>query len=258
VADATVRSLTVPAAAGTNSVVWDGRNNVGAIVPDGAYTIRFTPRDAVGNTGPGATRPLTVVNLLGFAGVTAPLFFPQDGDRLAPLTGLSFQLARPATVTWTIRDAADQVVATRLQDAAVGAGSQTWSFNGRRDNGSMLPTGTYTSVVTATDGTYTTTLARGFEMNAFSIRPSTTVLRRGTRLTVTATTAERLSTATRLYVYQPGLTVWSVPMTKVDATRSKATITLKSGGRAGTVRFKVAARDVDGRAQYTNRSFALR
>jgi hypothetical protein len=95
-------------------------------------------------------------------------------------------------------------------------------------------------------------------MNAFSIRPSTTNLRRGTRLTVTATSAERLSTATRLYVYQPGLTVWSVPMTKLDATRSKATITLKSGGRAGAVRFKVAAKDYDGRPQYTNRSFGLR
>jgi flagellar hook assembly protein FlgD len=256
--DATVRSVTVISTAGANSVTWDGRNNAGSIVPDGQYTIRFTPRDSVGNTGGGVTRTLSVVNLLGFVAASTPLFFPQDLDRFAPTTGLSFKVTRAATVTWTIRDAANQVVATRLQAAAVGAGMQTWAFNGRRDNGSMLPPGIYSSVVTASDGSVTASQARAFEMNAFSIRPSTTSPRRGTRLTVTATTAERLSTATRLYVYQPGLAVWSVPMTKLDATRSKATITLKSGGRAGIVRFKVAAKDYDRRAQYTNRSFTLR
>jgi len=46
-------------------------------------------------------------------------------------------------------------------------------------------------------------------------------------------------------------------MTKVDSLRSKATITLKRGGAAGLVRFKVVARDYDGRVQYTNRSFPL-
>jgi hypothetical protein len=122
----------------------------------------------------------------------------------------------------------------------------------------MLPTGVYTSVVTATDGSVTISQARAFEMNAFSIRPSTTNLRRGTRLTVSATSAERLSTSTRLYVYQPGLAAWSVTMTKVDSSRSKATITLRAGGRAGVVWFKVVARDYGGRVQYANRSFALR
>jgi len=256
--DVTVRSFVVATAAGANSVAWDGRNNAGSIVPDGQYTIRFTPRDAVGNTGAGVTRPLTVVNLVGFVATSTALFFPQDGDRLAPSTSLSFRITRPATVTWTIRDATNQVVATHLQDAAVGAGSQAWAFNGRRDNGSMLPAGTYTSVVTASDGTFVTSQARGFEMNAFSIQPSTSRPRRGTRMTVSATTAERLSTAMRLYVYQPGLTVWSVPMSKVNSVRSIATISLKTGGRAGIVRFKVVARDDDGRAQYTNRSFTLR
>ena len=255
--DVTVRSFTVATVSGANIVSWDGRNTAGAIVPDGNYTIHLSPRDAVGNTGSEATRPLTVVNLLGFVAASAPLFFPQDLDRFAPTTGLSFRLTRPATVTWTIRDAANQVVATHLQDAALGAGSQSWVFNGRRDNGSMLTPGIYTSTVSASSGAVTISQARPFEMNAFSIRPSIGGLRRGSRLTVAVTSAERLSTATRLYVYEPGLAVWSVPMTKVDSLRSKATITLKRGGAAGLVRFKVVARDYDGRVQYTNRSFPL-
>jgi flagellar hook assembly protein FlgD len=255
--NATVRSFTVPAVAGANSVSWDGRNNAGAVVPEGDYTIRFTPRDAVGNTGPGVTRPLSVLNLLGFVGSSAPLFFPQDRDRLAPTVTLTFRLTRPATVTWTIRNGTNAVVATHLQDAAIGAGTQTWVFDGRRDDGSLLPVGLYTSDVTATDGVVSTGQTRAIEMNAFSIKPSSTNLHRGTRLTVTATSAEALKTVARLYVYQPGLAAWSVPMTKLNSRVSRFTISLKTGGSTGVVSFRVAARDYDGRAQSTRRSFAL-
>jgi len=255
--DTTVRSFTVPAVAGANSVSWDGRNTAGAIVPDGDYSIRFTPRDAVGNTGSGVTRPLRVVTLLGFVNTSAAVFYPQDLDRFAPTATLTMKVARPATVTWTIRNSASAVVATHLQDAAIGAGTQTWVWNGRRDDGSMLPAGLYTSYVTATDGSVTISQARSVEMNAFSIKPSTSVLHRGTRLTVNVTFAEPLSTGTRLYVYQPGLATWSVAMTKVDSRHSKATITLKTGGSTGVVSFKVWARDYDGRVQATKRSFPL-
>ncbi len=254
----TVRSFTVSAVAGANTVTWDGKNNSGAVVPDGEYTIRLTPRDAVGNAGSGVTRPLTVVKLLGFVTASAALFYPQDLDRFAPTTTLSFKVARPATVTWTIRNAVTNVVvATHLQDAALPAGAQTWVWNGRRDDGSMLPGGVYTSYVTASDGTVTISQAKAFEMNAFAIKPSTSTIHRGTRLSVTATSAEPLSTGTRLYVYQPGLTVWSVPMTKVDSRVSKVTITLKTGGTTGVVTFKVWARDYDGRIQATKRAFPL-
>jgi flagellar hook assembly protein FlgD len=254
----TVRSFTVSAAAGANAITWDGKNNTGAVVADGDYTIRLTPRDAVGNVGSGVSRPLTVVKLLGFVAASAALFYPQDLDRFAPTTTLSFKVARPATVTWTIRNAAtNAVVATHLQDAAIAAGAQTWVWNGRRDDGSMLPGGVYTSYVTASDGTLTISQAKAFEMNAFAIKPSTTTIHRGTRLSVTATSAEPLSTGARLYIYQPGLTVWSVPMTKVDSRVSKVTITLKTGGTTGLVTFKVWARDYDGRIQATKRAFPL-
>jgi flagellar hook assembly protein FlgD len=256
-AGATVRSFTVPAVAGQTSVTWDGRNAAGTTVGDGAYTIRFTPRDALGNTGSGVIRPLTVVTVLGFVAVASPLIYPQDLDRLSATTRLSFALARPATVTWTIRNAANQVVVTHLQSAALSAGSQSWTFDGRRADGTMLPGGGYTTVVTATDGAATITQSAAFKMNAFAIRLSTTTPRRGGRITVTATSAERLSTGMRLYVYQPGLAVWSVPMTRIDARHATVRVTLKTGGRAGSVIFKVWARDYDGRAQATRRGARL-
>jgi flagellar hook assembly protein FlgD len=257
-ANTTIRTMTVPAVAGSNSVSWDGRNNSGALVADGDYTIRLTGRDAAGNTGSGVSRGLTVVNLLGFVTTSLSVFYPQDLDQYAPTTSLSVALARPATVTWTIRNSAGDVVATHLAGSAVTAGSHAWTFDGRGDGGALLPRGTFTSYVTATDGAVTVSQSRTFEMNAFAISTSTLTPRRGGSITVTARSAEGLSTTARLYVYQPGLTVWSVPMSAVDPRTSRATITLKTGGSAGTVTFKVWGRDRDGRSQFTKRALPLR
>jgi len=252
-----IRTFGVVSAAGVTNVSWDGKSNAGSVVPDGTYTIRLTPRDAVVNAGPAVSRQVTVVNLLGFVATSTPIFYPQDLDRLAATASLSFRLARPATVTWTILDQSGAVVATHLVNAAVGAGTQTWVFTGRRNDGSMLPVGTYTSSVTASDGLVTITQNRSILMDAFSINPSTTTLHRGTRLTVSSTFAEPLSTTTRLFVYQPGLAMWSVPMTTIDARHSKVTITLKTGGSTGVVTFRVYAKDIDGRGQGTNQAFPL-
>src|SRR4029079_8592363 len=128
----------------------------------------------------------------------------------------------------------------------------------KRANGVKLARGVFTSDVTATDGTVTISQSATFEMNAFSIKPSATYPRRVSRITITARSSEGLSTTARLYVYQPGLTVWSVPMSKIDPRSSTATVTLKTGGSAGTVTFKVWGRDRDGRAQFTKLALPLR
>jgi len=255
---AVVRTMTIAASAGPNAVTWNGRNNAGAIVADGDYTIRLTGRDAAGNSGPSMSRQLTVVKLLGFVNAGLSIFYPQDLDQYANTNTLSFTVTRPAHVTWTIRNSAGDVVLTHLADAAVGAGTQSWVFDGKDANGVNLARGVFTSDVTATDGTVTISQSATFEMNAFSIKPSATYARRGSRITITARSSEGLSTTARLYVYQPGLTVWSVPMSKIDPRSSTATVTLKTGGSAGTVTFKVWGRDRDGRAQFTKLALPLR
>jgi hypothetical protein len=95
-------------------------------------------------------------------------------------------------------------------------------------------------------------------MNAFSIRPSAASASRGRTITITAVSAETLKTTPRLYVTQPGKATWSVAMTKTTGLTYRATITPKTGGAAGTVTFKVLARDSGDQAQRTFATLPLR
>ena len=95
-------------------MTWDGKASGGVIVPDGVYDVRLTPRDAVGNPGTPVTRSVSVVALLGFLTTSKTVFYPQDRDTMSTGTRLTFRLQRPATVTWTVRNAAGTVVATLL------------------------------------------------------------------------------------------------------------------------------------------------
>lgn len=256
-AGATVRTWTTTTVTGSNSVTWDGRNNSNAYVPDGDYRMNFVARDAAGNSGTGMSRPVRVVRFLSNVKTSVKVFYPHDNDRFAPTTSLSFAVSKPVTATWTIRTAAGAVVATKLADAAIGAGTQTWVWNGKRDDGTVLLKGIYTSHVSATDGTRTISQTVKVEMNAFAIVTSTSAPKRGGRMTVTVTSAEPLSTSVRLYVTQPGHATWAVTMTKVDSRVSKATLTMKSGGSAGKVTIKIWARDSDGISQATSRILPL-
>jgi flagellar hook assembly protein FlgD len=257
-ADTTVRSFTVSAAAGNVAVTWDGKNTAGAVVPDGTYDVRLTPRDAAGNSGTGVTRTVTVNNLLGWVTTSKKLFYPQDLDSVARATRLSFTLTRSATVTWTIRNPAGTVVATLVDNGALPAGLSTRVFDGRRPDGTMLPAGRYASHVAATDGTVSSSQVVAFEMNAFKLTPSTTSPARGRSIAITALSAEALSTTPRLYITQPGKATWSVAMRKTATLTYKATVTLKTGGSAGKVTFKVIAKDAGGRSQRTALTLALR
>ena len=254
---ATVRSWAASAVTGANATTWDGRGQDGSIVPDGDYTIHLAARDRTGNQGPALSRPVQVIGLLRAVASSVRAFYPHDGDRFALTTTLSFGLARPATVTWTIRDAANQVVVTHLADAPLAAGTQTWVWNGRNDSGTLLPRGTYRSVVSASDGAYTISQAAVVDLNAFAIAVSDGTPTRGQTISVTVTSAEPLSTGVRLYVMEPGLSTWAVTLTKVDSRIYKATITLKKGGTAGTLRLGAKALDADGGTNSTIRSLPL-
>jgi flagellar hook assembly protein FlgD len=253
----TVRTWNAAGVAGSNSVSWDGKNNSGAYAPDGDYIITFVARDAAGNNGTARSRAVRSIRFLSNVKTSVKVFYPQDNDRFAGTTSLTFTASKPVTATWTIRNAAGAVVATKLADAAVAAGTQTWVWNGRRNDGTTLPTGVYTSHVSATSGELSISQGVRVEMNAFAIVTSTTAAKRGAKMTVTVTSAEALSTTVRLYVTQPGLATWAVTMTKVDSRTAKATITMKSGGSAGKVSLKAWAKDYDGISQATIRVLAI-
>ena len=247
-----IRTFSTTVSAGAFSIPWDGRDNDGVFVPDGTYDIRLVPVDGVANRGTSETISVRSIALLGAVKTLRTVFFPQDRDALGSTSVLSFAINRPATVTWTIRNAAGDVVDTRIADDIRDAGTHSFTFNGRTyADGILLPAGKYTSHVTATDGDVTISQSVGFEMNAFAITSSTSTPWRGRSITITAKPAEALGGSVTMSIFQPGRTPWTVKMTKLSSGSYRAKVTLKSGGSAGLLKISVQAKDAKGNPNKT-------
>jgi flagellar hook assembly protein FlgD len=252
-----VRKWVVENGTSAETLTWNGRTTAGDYAPDGVYTLRVTPQDVAGNAGPAIDRTVKLVAGLRAVASSRTIFFPQDLDALAKTTSLTFALSRPMTVTWTIRNAAGQVVNTRLSNVALPAGTQSWTFNGRAADGTMLPRGRYYSFVSATDGTVSATQSVWFDLEAFRYKLSDTTPGRGQSITVTATSAETLSARPRIFVYQPGVARWSVLMTKTGTYTYKVTLRMKSSGKAGTLALKAKGYDTKGGTQSTTVTYQI-
>ncbi|HEX7950176.1 MAG TPA: FlgD immunoglobulin-like domain containing protein [Candidatus Limnocylindrales bacterium] len=253
----TLRTWSVPTTGAPTSLAWDGRDASGNVVADGRYVVSVTPIDAGGNAGGAQERTVRLASGLGWVATSVPVFYPQDRDALAPTTTLSFTLTRPMTVTWTLRDAAARVIDTYLAAIPLPAGSQTWVFDGRRSDGTMLPPGRYLSYVTASDGTGAVAQSVAFEADAFLVKPRDTTPARGQTITIDVTSAEPLSANPRLSIYQPGVTAWGASLKRVSGSTYRATIRLRTGGGTGPVSFKVTGVDVTGANQRTTRVYPL-
>jgi hypothetical protein len=247
----------VPTTGAPTGISWDGRDGSGNVVADGRYVVSVTPIDAGGNAGGAQERTVSLAAGLGWVASSTPVFYPQDLDSLAPTTTLSFTLTRPMTVSWTLRDAAAKVLDTHLSATPLPAGSQTWIFDGRRSDGTMLPPGRYLSYVTASDGTVVVAQSIPFDADAFMVKPSDATPGRGQTITVSVTSAEPLSASPRLSVYQPGLAAWSATLKRVSGTTYRATIKLRTGGGPGTISFKLIGVDATGATQRTTRAYPL-
>ena len=249
-------SLAVAVGSGTATLPWDGRGADGKVVADGLYTISFVAEDEAGNRSEPQLRTVAVYGSLGRVRSSAALFFPQDGDNLAQRVTFAFDLARAATVTWTVTDAAGTTVRTIMTDQPLGAGTQSFSWDGRNDVGVYVPRGAYTTLVLATAGDLAATQAAGVRADAFSVAVSDRTPARHQRITVTVRSAEKLSAVPRLAVYQPGISHWSVKTTKVSTGVYRVTFTLRSS-RSGTLRLKTYGLDGGGRPQSTVISLPL-
>jgi flagellar hook assembly protein FlgD len=254
---ATVRTFSVASGTGATAVTWNGKTNAGAAAPDGAYAMSVLPVDLAGNKGDAQERAVTVITGLRSVLSSKTVFFPQDKDSLSPTTKLQFTLARPMTVTWTLRDSSGGVVITRLSDSARAAGTHYWIFDGKRSDGSMLPRGRYTSSVTAADGSLVATQTVSFDADAFTIKLSDSTPGRGQSITVYVTTAETLMKNPTLWVYQPGVTGWAAKTTKTGTYTYKVTLKLKTSGGVGPMSFKAWGQDTKGQAQATTTGFTL-
>jgi flagellar hook assembly protein FlgD len=241
-----VRTIVVASAGGTRTIGWDGRTGGGTPVADGSYTVTLVPRDLAGNVGAAATTSLDVYTAFRGGSVRPSLFYPQDGDRYARATTVSFTLAAPAIVQLDVIDSGGRLVRTIRSSRPAGATAVSW--DGRTDSGAFARQGRYVLRVTATSGSLAEAKAFRVVAQAFKIATSRTTAVRGTRLTVTVTSAEPLSTVPRLTVRQPGIAAYGYTMTRLSPSIYRVSFTVRSSA-IGTMSLTASARDAAGRSQ---------
>jgi flagellar hook assembly protein FlgD len=254
---AVVRTLTARVDAGDASIPWDGRSSAGKAVADGRYTVTLSATDPAGNASGSATWVVDVYAALASLTRTPSLFFPQDGDALATKTKATWTLLAPAVVSVEVRDLDGTVVRTAYTARELPAGPAAWTWNGKRQDGTWAARGRYRIVVSATNGTQLAAQATVVIADAWRITTSATSAVRGKSLTITARTAEPLSTTPSVRVAEPGLDARSVTMTKVNSTTWTARITPRTSAQPGTLSLTVRARDVDGGTNSTGIRLAL-
>ncbi len=250
-----VRTMSVAAAGGPATIAWDGRTSAGAIAPDGRYSLTLVPRDLAGNVGAEVASSLDVYTAFRGGTVAPRLFYPQDGDRYARITTVSFTLAAPATVQLDVLDASGRLVRTIRSSRSAGANAMSW--DGRTSSGAFAAQGRYVLRVTAGAGGLAETKQFGVTAQAFKIATSRTTAVRGARLTVTVTSAEPLSTVPRLTIRQPGIAAYSYTMTRLSPSIYRVSFTVRSSA-IGTMSLTASARDAAGKSQSSRLTLAVR
>lgn len=256
-----VRSFSSWTQGGTGTATWNGKRDDGSVAPDGTYTITGTPSSRAGNYGSSSTVTVKLLTTMSSAAASPNLFYAADGDSLAQTTTLSVKMTQPATFSWVLVDANNNVVRTKSSNASVGAGQQTWQWDGKDGSGNYVPSGTYYSVMTAATnaGTYTQRMA--VNVGAFNLVPAVQApFTRGTKVKFTIYTAEPLISATpkpKLKVTLPGLAAKTYSTTKV-AGGFTVTVKFQATAKAGTATMRVTGTDSGGQFQYTDFTFQLK
>jgi flagellar hook assembly protein FlgD len=249
-----VRSWTVTNTAAWH-VAWNGRNAAGAALADGTYTFRVSVKDAGGNPRT-VSIPVVVDRTAGFL-AWSQAFFPQDGDAIRPTSTVSWRQTRTATATLSVYDASGALVRHVFTDRSLAAGTRTWTWNGRRADGTLVPQGWYAARLTVTSGLGTLTLQRGVWAAGFTISPSASSVAPGQTLAVIVSTVEPLAAAPRVTFTQPGRAGVTVTATRLADGRYRATFKV-AAGTAGPGGIKVTGRDTAGHTNTTSTVIAVR
>lgn len=129
--------------AGVGSFVWDASS-----LADGRYTVSISAKPASGTTVT-ATAAVIVDRTIGAVTVTPGTFSP-NGDGVDDLATLSFTLAQAVPVQVTVVQ--NGSVVETLFDGTLAAGQHTINWDGTDGLGALFPDGSYTLIVTVTDG----------------------------------------------------------------------------------------------------------
>jgi flagellar hook assembly protein FlgD len=253
-----VRRYSVFAETGTSTSTWDGRNDAGSVVPDGRYTLTYTPRDDSGATGSPVSVEALVLTAVKLGKPSSIAFFARDADETAQQAVVTVTVSEQASVSFKVVNSSGKVIRTVRPLTAAAPGTLKFSWDGTREDGSWAADGWYQMLVTATTSAGSYSQARGVYAGAFRITPSISSPARGNSLTLSMTSTESLSAPPSVQVAQPGLAPWTATATRIQGKKYKITLSLKPGGNAGTLVLDVTGVDKNGGTQDTKLSLTLR
>ncbi|HEY6571431.1 MAG TPA: FlgD immunoglobulin-like domain containing protein, partial [Candidatus Limnocylindrales bacterium] len=156
---------------------------------------------------------------------------------------VTYRLQSRARVTIQVVDADGAVVRRAVTNEAQKAGPKAWSWNGKVTGGTYAKPGTYRIVVSATNGTQRAAQSASVMADAFRLAASVSTAVRGKSFTLTARSAEPLSTTPVIVVREAGVDPWTITMTRASGSTWTASVTPRRHGSADSLALTVKARD---------------
>jgi len=131
------------------SIVWDGKDDKGTALPEGAYKGKLSILYVNGHT-PSAESPVVTIKLTAPTAATKAEFdvFSPTGDSLRNAVAIYQDTSSELFWTGTFKDSAGKDVKTLVWR---GRADDKFEWDGRGDDGRVLPDGLYTYALSATD-----------------------------------------------------------------------------------------------------------
>lgn len=251
-----VRTITRDAPRGSGTASWSGKDDDGRPVKDGVYQVTVTAKDRAGNRSDARRFTAVVLTALRRVRPSTSAIHAADRDRAARSVRFGYTLATRARVGIEVRDGSGEVVRGRTARVQ-GKGQREWTWDGRDQQGSFVPSGTYRVTITATTGVGTMRIERSLFVGAYRIAVSDTTPRRGQRLTIKVDPTERQKGTPVVVLTQAGGTQRRVRTKRDKRGRYVATVRLRDGGDTGTLRIQVVGRDDRGHRESEVRELPL-
>jgi flagellar hook assembly protein FlgD/outer membrane protein OmpA-like peptidoglycan-associated protein len=131
------------------SIAWDGKDDKGAVLPEGAYKAKLTLLYVNGHNPASESPPITIRVTPPKAATKASYdVFSPTGDSTRSAVTIYQDTSEELFWTGTVKDAAGKEVRTQVWR---GRADDKFEWDGRNDDGRVLPDGLYTYTLTATD-----------------------------------------------------------------------------------------------------------
>ncbi|MFN8519822.1 MAG: FlgD immunoglobulin-like domain containing protein [Chloroflexota bacterium] len=251
-----VRAINRDADRGKGTLAWDGRDDDGHVVRDGHYEVVVAARDKAGNRSDSQRFEVVVLTAIRTVSRSASALHAADRDKRARSVRFGYALARRAKVRIEVRDPQGQVVRSRPARTQQ-QGTRDWVWDGRDQSGSFVPSGSYEVAIIATTGVGTMRVERSVFVGPYRIGVSDGTPARGQRLRITVDATERQRGAPTLVITQAGGSERHVRTRKDAHGDYVATVRLRAGGDAGTLRIEAVGRDDRGNRETQARELAL-